>query len=314
MVDAELVTTDQMARMQERLENFMRDHVNFILGPLVTLANPPSVIAPKPAASPDGAEPAEPATSEATPLSGAAKGIAYQLYEQFGTMQSASVSAQLKELSETDRPQLARLGIRMGVEALYMAEMLKPATIKLRAVLWSVHHGNFPESGPPPEGRVSINAIEGVADEYWLVAGYRRLGTKVMRVDMVERVSALVRAAARAGQFKMSDDMLSLAGVSRDEMKGMILDLGCKIVSEEPSEDPEKPAVPVFERVRRQRGPKPSGDQTGKAARARSGKGAKGKGDGRNHRKGDGARPSAQAKPKEADPNSPFAILAALKK
>ena len=318
MADAELVTTDQMARMQERLESFMRDHVNFILGPLVTLANPPAVIAPKPLVSEGAAEQTAPATDAATPLSGAAKGIAYQLYEHFGTMQSAAVSAQLKELTETDRPQLARLGIRMGVEAIYMAEMLKPATIKLRAVLWSVHHGNFPESGPPPEGRVSINAIDGVQDDYWLVSGYRRLGTKVMRVDMVERVSALVRAAARAGQFKMSDDMLSLAGVSRDEMKGMILDLGCKIVSEEPSEDPEKPAVPVFERVRRQRGPKPSGDQAGQAARGKSGKGAKGKGggrhNGRDNGRGNGGRVSAQAKPKEADPNSPFAVLAALKK
>ncbi len=327
MADAELVTTDQMARMQDRLEGFMRDHVAFILGPLVTLANPPATIAAKqPEAKTDGAPKAPEASAaseapeapeasepkaEQAPLSGAAKGIAYQLYEAFGTMPTANLGAQLKELSETDRPQLARLGIRMGVEALYMAEMLKPATIKLRAVLWSVHHGNFPEAGPPPEGRVSLNAIEGVDDAYWLVSGYRRLGTKVMRVDMVERVSALVRAAARNGQFKMSDEMLSLAGVSRDEMKGMILDLGCQMVSEEPSEDPEKPAVPVFERVRRGRGGKPAGDGA-KGARPKGGKGKPHKGN-RAGQKGQG-KPAGSPKPKEADPNSPFAVLAALKK
>ena len=306
MVDAELVSTDQMARMQERVEAFMKDHVAFILAPLLALENPPAMT-PAPA-KPKADETATDATTEpaAEPivLSGVAKGIAYQLFEAFGTMPTHKVGASLKDLSETDRPLLARLGIRLGVESIYMAEMLKPASIKMRAVLWSIHHNQFPESGPPPEGRVSINAIDGVADDYWLIAGYRRLGTKVMRVDMVERVSALVRAAARAGTFKMTDDMLSLAGVSRDEMKAMILDLGCKMVSEEPSEDPEKPAVPVFERVRRQRPARGPNQNDGK------GKSKKGKPPRAKNQAGKSQAPKA----KEADPNSPFAVLASLKK
>ena len=130
---------------------------------------------------------------------------------------------------------------------------------------------------------------------------------------MVERVSALVRAEARNGPFKMTDDMLSLAGVSRDEMKEMILDLGCKILSEEASDDPEKPSVPIFERQRRQRQPRDGQNQRQKPKKSgkssarhnQSGKSA-GKSAGKPHKK------TAQAK--EPDPNSPFAILAALKK
>ena len=338
MADAELVTTDQMARMQERIEAFMRDHVAFVLGPLVKLANP-QIDVPEPKAAPQKeaasdtaveTEPDSQVESQAepkpqAPLSGVAKGILYQLYEALGTMPSATVGGQLKDLADTDKPQLARLGVRLGVETIYLADMLKPASIKLRAVLWSVHHGNFPEQGPPPEGRVSINAIDGVDDAYWLITGYKRLGTKVMRVDMVERVSALVRAAARQGAFQMSDDMLSLAGVGRDEMKAMILDLGCRLVSEEPSDDPEKPAVPVFERVRRQRGQKPR--RPDHAGKGHAGKGHAGKGQNasgsksgqkdRAHGKKGGRKATGYQnapKAKEADPNSPFAVLAALKK
>ena len=315
MADAELVTTDQMARMQARVEQFITDHVAFILGPLLALANPqvPSAPSAEKEQSPEAAD-GSPAKEETTPpatLSGAAKGVAYQLYEAYGTMLSSKVQGLLKELSETDRPLLARLGVRMGVESLYMADMLKPAAIKLRAVLWSVHHAIFPEQGPPAEGRVSIDAIDGVDDAYWLVTGYRRLGTKVMRVDMVERVAALVRAAARAGQFKMTDDMLSLAGVSREEMKAMILDLNCRLVSEEPSEDPEKPPVPVFERVRKQRGNRQNHDTSGKSQNAKTGKSQKPH---RAKKPQSGARAAGAPKPKEADPNSPFAVLAALKK
>ena len=307
MADAELVTTDQMARMSARIEAFIKDHVAHVLAPLLALENPVVPAPSQPKTEEASAEaPAAPA-ADIPPLSGTAKGIAYQLFEAFGTLPTARVGGQLRDLSETDKPQLARLGIRMGVESLYMAEMLKPASIKLRAVLWSVHNSSFPEGGPPPEGRVSINAVDGVADDYWLITGYRRLGTKVMRVDMVERVSALVRAAARAGQFKMTDDMLSLAGVSRDEMKAMILDLGCRLVSEEPSEDPEKPAIPVFERVRRKK--QGQGDQKPHAKGKRHG-GPK-KGANKGPHKG---KPSGAPKQKQADPNSPFAVLAALKK
>ena len=307
MADSELVTTDQMARMQERLEQFMRDHIKHVLGSLLTLENPPAPDAQASQAQDAEAgedKAAEPAPAPAAPLSGAAKGIAFQLYEHFGSMPSYKVAGQLKELSETDKPQLARFGIRLGVETIYMTEMLKPATIKLRSILWSIHHGNFPDQGPPPEGRVSIDMIEGVADEYWLVTGYRRLGTKIMRVDMVERVSALVRAEARNGPFKMTDDMLSLAGVSRDEMKAMILDLGCRLVSEEPSEDPEKPAIPVFERVRRKRH-SADNQAKGKAQKPRMKKHQQGKS--KSHQ-------NTKAAAKEPDPNSPFAVLASLKK
>ena len=316
MADAELVTTDQMARMSARIEAFIKDHVAHVLAPLLALENPvvPAPSQPKTDAAKTEEPKTEEASAEATeapaapaaeipPLSGTAKGIAYQLFEAFGTLPTARVGGQLRDLSDTDKPQLARLGIRMGVESIYMAEMLKPASIKLRAVLWSVHNATFPEGGPPPEGRVSINAVDGVADDYWLITGYRRLGTKVMRVDMVERVSALVRAAARAGQFKMTDDMLSLAGVSRDEMKAMILDLGCRLVTEEPSEDPEKPAIPVFERVRRKK--QGQGDQKPHAKGKRHGGPKKGPHKG---------KPSGAPKQKQADPNSPFAVLAALKK
>ena len=94
----------------------------------------------------------------------------------------------------------------------------------------------------------------------------------------------------------------------------MILDLGCQIVSEEPAEDPEKPAVPVFERVRRQRAAKPGGDNRKPRGKnphksAKSGKSAGGAKSGRSS-----GRSSGASKSKEADPNSPFAVLAALKK
>ena len=104
---------------------------------------------------------------------------------------------------------------------------------------------------PSPAGRVAIDQVADVPDAYWLAIGYRRLGQRVMRVDMVERVAMLVRTAARQGHSKITEEMLSLAGATREQMGQILLDLNCVVVGEEASEDPEKPALQIFKRKRK---------------------------------------------------------------
>jgi len=256
------------------------------------------------------------------PLSGAAKGMAFTIFEGLGTLPAADVAQQLRGLSETDKPRLARLGLRFGVETVYLPDLLKPAQIELRALLWNLYHA---EDGvfhaPPVAGRVTIDAVEGVPDEFWLACGYRRLGGRVMRVDMVERVAFVVRNVAREGQFRINEEMLSLAGATREQMAAMLMDLNCKVVGEEPDEDPEKPPIQIFERIRRQR---PAGGQQRsrreEGGKSRSARNADRKSQGKPGRKGGGPKRGQQdrpqnftAKSREPDPDSPFAVLAGLK-
>ena len=232
------------------------------------------------------------------------------------------VADQIKELSEADKPLLARAGIRMGIENLFLPAMLKPAPIALRVLLFSLYHQNFPVCGAPPEGRVSFSLDEEGGekmpeDSYWRAAGYCRLGARIMRVDMVERVAALVRAAAREGQFEISDEMLSLAGVGREEMALILSDLGCKQVSERPSDDPEKPSIAIFERQKRKNAKPQQGQKAhrDKARTAKPGKGARRQPAGStNNSQMRASSQNRQNNTKQPDPNSPFAVLAALKK
>ena len=350
LIASELLSIDQTQRLNGRLSEFVAEHVREVLGRLVVLETPETAPLPErrtprpnpatakaesdevldgptkdeiaatpPEEQPEIVEAPEPAADAAPePLSGAARGLAFMLFEQLGTVPSMQASQQLRGLSETDKPRLARLGLRFGVEAVYLPELLKPAQIELRALLWNLFHGG-PGSfhAPPPAGRVAIDAIDGVPDEFWLATGYRRLGGRVMRVDMVERVALLVRNAAREGQFRISEDMLSLAGATREQMAAMLLDMNCKIVSEEADEDPEKPPIQVFERLRRQR---PAGgrregrpQQEGERRKSRpAGRKGASKGGRPNRGKQDGQQ-SFSAKSREPDPQSPFAVLADLK-
>jgi ATP-dependent RNA helicase SUPV3L1/SUV3 len=205
-------------------------------------------------------------------------------------------------------------------------------------LLWNLFVNDATDfKAAPAAGRVTIDAVDDVPDAFWLAVGYRRLGGRVMRVDMVERVALLMRNAAREGRFKISEDMMSLAGATRDQMAAMLLDLQCRVVDEEPSEDPEKPAIQIFERIRRSRpqsgrqgkseagngkgndgagrrqaGKKPDGRSSDKSNRKARGK-PHGQGRGQAHGQGHGPAHGKRPVEKQPDPNSPFAVLAGLK-
>ena len=317
LISSDLLSIDQSQRMAERLSSFIGAHVGEVLGRLLALESPNSVAPVSESTTPPseaGADSSptqapssiQPTVADPPTLSGAAKGIAFMLFERLGSVPTAEIGHLAKALNEQDKPVLARLGLRFGVETVYMPELLKPAQIDLRSLLYALAHGQFYEGTPPPAGRVAIDAVDGVPDDYWLAVGYRRLGNRIMRVDMVERVAMLVRTAAREGQFKITEDMLSLAGATREQMGKMLLDLGCVIVGEEASEDPEKPALQIFERQRKQRA-----GRLGNASTKSRSKPA------RQPRKGGRNAGSASDRPpkptRQPDPNSPFAVLAALK-
>jgi len=317
LISSDLLSIDQSQRMAERLSSFIGAHVGEVLGRLLALESPNSV-APVPESttppSEAGADSSptqapssiQPTVADPPTLSGAAKGIAFMLFERLGSVPTAEIGHLAKALNEQDKPVLARLGLRFGVETVYMPELLKPAQIDLRSLLYALAHGQFYEGTPPPAGRVAIDAVDGVPDDYWLAVGYRRLGNRIMRVDMVERVAMLVRTAAREGQFKITEDMLSLAGATREQMGKMLLDLGCVIVGEVASEDPEKPALQIFERQRKQRAGK-----LGNASTKSRAKPARQPRKGGRNAGSAGDRPSKSTR--QPDPNSPFAVLAALK-
>ena len=98
----------------------------------------------------------------------------------------------------------------------------------------------------------------------------------------------------------------------------MLLDLNCVGVGEETSEDPEKPALQIFERKLRTQ---LSQDNHGRGANKHNGPKAK---QGRKVQNYNGKKRNLkfEVKPqsknkrpaeKQPDPNSPFAVLAALK-
>ena len=231
-------------------------------------------------------------------ISGKALGIAYQVYEGIGSAQINNLSMSIANLSEIDKRNLARLGLRLGVETIYLPNLLKPAAIKLRALLWSVHNQDFPKDAVPPDGRVSIKTLPNVKKEFYRALGFVPLGNMALRADIAERLSALIRIEARTGQFKINEAMLSIAGSTKIQMEEILYDLGYSKCGEEPSTLADQVPIIIFDKKRKSFKSKVNKINQ-KTLKSKNDKVKK--------------IPKTKNKAKLPDPLSPFAILKSIK-
>ena len=184
-------------------------------------------------------------------LSGKALGIAYQVYEGMGSTLTSGLSMSVQNLNDSDKRNLARLGLRLGIETIYLPNLLKPSSINLRALLWSVYNQKFPEIGPPPAGRVGVLMDANAPLEYYRALGFVPLGKLALRADIAERLSALIRAEARGGKFKINEAMLSIAGSTKIQMEEILYDLDYIKIDEEPSVLADQVPIIIFERKKK---------------------------------------------------------------
>ncbi|MBV8653189.1 MAG: disulfide oxidoreductase [Alphaproteobacteria bacterium] len=202
----EFLEGDLREMVRRRLNRFLRDEIGRRLNPLFR------------------AQQAE--------LSGPARGLIYQLTEALGSVPAAAVAPQRLALDRADRQGLARLGIRLGTEFVYLDRLLKPDAIALRALLWSVQHGATLPPATPEPGRLAVPR-EGRSAEFCAAVGYFVLGTHAVRVDRVERLAAGARHLARQGPFAATPELAAAAGVSIDDLTSILPMLGYRAIVQE---------------------------------------------------------------------------------
>ena len=139
-------------------------------------------------------------------------------------MSTAAARAVLSALGAADRARLTRLGVRFGVRHVYLPAMLRPRAIELRARLWSVHR-RAPELAAADPGRPAYAAPDlppGCAE----AVGAEAFGTVWLRVDVVERLAARLRALARDGPFALPPELGALTGLSAADLGAVVEALG----------------------------------------------------------------------------------------
>lgn len=140
------------------------------------------------------------ALSDASTLTGLGRGLAFRLAETLGVLRRDAVAADVKALDQAARADLRKYGVRFGAFNIYLPALLKPAAADLLLLLWALHSGrdygieaeNIPPR--PQQGLTSVPADAKIPEPYWHAAGFQIAGTRAVRIDMLERLSDLIRA------------------------------------------------------------------------------------------------------------------------
>jgi len=234
-------------------------------------------------------------------LGAPARGIAFQLSENLGSLDRARVEPQIESLGRAGRKSLKPFGIRLGRHLVYMPALLKPRAVMLRGMLWALWNG-FDTPPPPPPGRVSVGVDKTAPAGFYQALGYVPFGALAVRGDIAERLASMAWALARKGAFAASPELLSLAGCGADEMTDILAGLGYRAQKDKTDED----GVIKFRRAKRPPGKNKAKDKAVARAAPAKAPGAKGKS------AKTGAAAVKKPKPGKAgkvDKDSPFAKL-----
>ncbi|MFY7778331.1 MAG: disulfide oxidoreductase, partial [Elstera sp.] len=157
-------------------------------------------------------------------LTGAARGLAFELAEAGGSLARAAVTIAVEKLTKADRSALGKLGVRLGTETIYLDAVLKPQAITLKALLHAIAHGQHPPL-PAPAGP-AVPRDPDRSNEWYERLGFVVLGPRVVRADLVERLAQAVREKAAHGPFAADASLARLAYCKADDVPAVLAALG----------------------------------------------------------------------------------------
>jgi ATP-dependent RNA helicase SUPV3L1/SUV3 len=179
-------------------------------------------------------------------LTGIARGIAFQLVENFGLINRRDILEEMRTLDQEGRAALRRLGVRFGAYHIFVPALIKPAPAGLLTLLWALKNDGkeMPGFGDVVNalatGRTSVVVDATFEKAFYRLAGYRNLGRRAVRVDILERLADLIRpvtnwkpglgprpdGAYDTGVFMVTPAMMSILGATADDMEEILKSLG----------------------------------------------------------------------------------------
>lgn len=220
LADTQL-TGESRDNVVKRLERFVTFHFETALKPLFDLRN-------------------------ADNLTDSTSNLALQLFNALGVLPRREVLDLVKNLAQESRAVLRRLGVRFGAFHIYVAGILKPAPVQAITLLWNLQNVGQDQTGlgeiftALSAGRTSLSVDPTYNRQFYQLAGYRILGQRAVRIDILERLANLIRPALQWKQgsdpkpdgaydgksFFVTPAMMSILGANGNDMEEILKGLG----------------------------------------------------------------------------------------
>jgi len=162
------------------------------------------------------------------PLTGAARGLAFELVLHLGCVARQGVAAQLAALEKNDRGALAALGVHIGQAAVYMPALRAQDSTHLRAVLWACANGRDPAEAVAaiPRQRSVRRREAKLPAAFYNACLYLPAGPVVARADRLEGLAGRLRGLAKRGPFAATREFAAAIGVAQNDLAGVLAALG----------------------------------------------------------------------------------------
>ena len=217
----EQLTGQARDKVAARAERFVNYQIDTLLKPLVDLKG-------------------------ANSIPGIGRGIAFQLVENFGILNRRDIADDIKSLDQEGRAALRRLGVRFGAYHIFVPALLKPGPAGLVTLLWALTNDGKDKPGfgdvvhALAAGRTSVVVDPSFERTFYKLAGFRMLGRRAVRIDILERLADLIRPALAwkpgtgtrpdgafdGSGFTVTPPMMSILGANADDMEEILKGLG----------------------------------------------------------------------------------------
>ena len=194
---SDLLDPPRRERVRRRLAEWVAGHLGRVLAPLLGALEAKST--------------------------GPVRGLVYRLAESLGSAPRRKLRAAIDPLIQTERREVANLGVVLGRRHIFMPALLDPEALRVRATLFQVRH---PAATPLPTGPVSLRSGGSADPERDAACGYESLGGLLVRIDAVENLLGTAHSLARQGRLHATASLAHSLRCGPEALPGILITLG----------------------------------------------------------------------------------------
>ena len=157
------------------------------------------------------------------------RGLSYQLFENNGVLKREISNEIIKNLSQNERSELRKKGVKIGKYHIYQPRMIRPNAVKFKTILWrcfnNIHNLNYPNFG--------INFAKNFKNKnesFLRICGFETFGKYIIRIDILERLFLEILARSKDYKFKFDSKIINLLGCNKADFIQFAKLLGYKLI------------------------------------------------------------------------------------
>ena len=215
IVDHGEIDDTHIQHIKDNAEKWIESHIQDVLAPLFRLKD-----------------------KTENKLEGAAQNIGDQVFDNLGVVHRSEIEHYVPDLTPEYRATLRQNKIKMGPILVFMYELVKPAAINIRALLWGLWNGKSLPVERPADGRVSVMVDPKAVDKHYLRSiGYPVFGSLAIRIDMLDRVVTDIYDSSKDFKFQAQHKYMEWLGCGEDDLYAVLQSMGFRRLKEEKEQE-----------------------------------------------------------------------------